>query len=843
MKNKLYIAIIVLALLGVGTYIFTNTNLLTGMISDQRPEKESTGGTDTGGTGAGGSGGGSESSNTYSPILNIYVTDEYGNIIDDLEEANFEITNGEITSFENQDSGNYEVAMSTGDTYDVNIWQDGYVSYKVSGFLGSASVLNANFVLDVGYKVGLQTSLGIAITEATVQADKVETCSSGSGAAIESCAYYYNETCEYQETVSNVGYYACIFSVDSESKEFTAQASLFETSESSFPSDRTAHSDPTVEKTIILTSLTSSDGTIEYDGEGSDTVYAGWVELIVYSVFGEKITGLSQADFEVATGNDSIISFTETDGTYTFELMDGENTIEAFPDGYEYSGADIAVDGTDTVEAFTLHRPAYWIYTTDEDGNVIPNATVTAGDSYSTTCEERNSGEFYVCLVPLNDTETLYKIVADGYETYEGDFNDNRDGVAGERTDKRDHAIISDAVLTKAVENSDPCEGTKPYDSDGDGLYDCEEEGTYGTDPADADTDDDGLTDGEEVNGTYGYITDPLDADTDNGCVNDGDEVLTDLTNPLDATDDDGGNGCAETSPPTEDADCDKDGLSDSDENNYGTDACKADTDGDGLSDYLEVVTYHTDPLDADTDDGCANDGTEVLTDFTNPLNSSDDNDGKGCSTADEAQETTTVQRNCETDFVDIDNNFAYDSICLLYQQYVVQGRYDQHYVPSDYTTKAEGVKMIWLSSGHSVNYDLNYIPYTDVLISEWHYYILTNAYAAGDLWYSGSGTLSPNSDVTRGDLMLLIARIYDWTYWADSKEELQEQLDDYVTDVNSSSYQAYAIYIGLKLGIITGYEDETFRPNNKIQRDEAAVMVTRAMDAKNNGSSAQFED
>jgi hypothetical protein len=60
-----------------------------------------------------------------------------------------------------------------------------------------------------------------------------------------------------------------------------------------------------------------------------------------------------------------------------------------------------------------------------------------------------------------------------------------------------------------------------PVDSDGDGLLDSEED-AIGTDPLDPDTDDDGLTDGDEVN-VYG--TDPLDADTDGDGLPDGLEV------------------------------------------------------------------------------------------------------------------------------------------------------------------------------------------------------------------------------------------------------------------------------------------------------------------------------
>ena len=71
-------------------------------------------------------------------------------------------------------------------------------------------------------------------------------------------------------------------------------------------------------------------------------------------------------------------------------------------------------------------------------------------------------------------------------------------------------------------------------DSDDDGLTDAEE-ADLGTDPSDADTDGDELSDGDEV---HVYATDPSDPDTDDGGVSDGVEVLEDETDPLDPFDD-----------------------------------------------------------------------------------------------------------------------------------------------------------------------------------------------------------------------------------------------------------------------------------------------------------------
>ena len=74
-------------------------------------------------------------------------------------------------------------------------------------------------------------------------------------------------------------------------------------------------------------------------------------------------------------------------------------------------------------------------------------------------------------------------------------------------------------------------------DSDFDGLTD-EQERAFGTDPFKADTDGDGLIDGDEVNK---YHTDPLKADTDGDGLSDSDEVLRWKTDPTKAdTDGDG---------------------------------------------------------------------------------------------------------------------------------------------------------------------------------------------------------------------------------------------------------------------------------------------------------------
>lgn len=65
--------------------------------------------------------------------------------------------------------------------------------------------------------------------------------------------------------------------------------------------------------------------------------------------------------------------------------------------------------------------------------------------------------------------------------------------------------------------------------------------------------------------------------------------------------------------------DQDKDGLSDEQEADLGTNNTEFDTDGDGMLDYDEVSTWSTDPLNSDTDGDGYPDGLEIVRGY-NPL-------------------------------------------------------------------------------------------------------------------------------------------------------------------------------------------------------------------------------
>jgi len=189
-----------------------------------------------------------------------------------------------------------------------------------------------------------------------------------------------------------------------------------------------------------------------------------------------------------------------------------------------------------------------------------------------------------------------------------------------------DQDIDKDLLLNSEEEALE----TNPYnaDTDGDGLTDYEEERIYKCNPLRKDSDTDGVNDYMEI---MKYRTDPKEPDTDHDGLTDGDEILSFGTNPLlPDSDGDGLNDNESISYATQPNlyDSDRDGLSDSEELLiYHTNALQQDSDGDGLNDYEEVKTYGTDPKNADTDGDGLTDFEEVVRYQTNPLK--EDTDGE----------------------------------------------------------------------------------------------------------------------------------------------------------------------------------------------------------------------
>lgn len=276
--------------------------------------------------------------------------------------------------------------------------------------------------------------------------------------------------------------------------------------------------------------------------------------------------------------------------------------------------------------------------TTDLDGDGLPDVvenTVTGtdydkvdtdGDGMSDSDEIAWAGGYYggSRRPDPNVADTDGDGLSDGDEVYTyGTSPCVADTDCDTVSDGDEVATWSDG---DARNHSEPLE----QDTDGDGLTDDLEIALGCPFVNDDDSDDDGLQDGHEDTNRDGTITQTLggsgtqgsgeadfcNADTDGDGLLDGEEEglfgSSVTPNGVSTTVGTEGVNLAPTVP-----------------------ALDSDTDDDGLSDYDEVNTYQTDPLDADTDDDTVSDGDEVATwasadsrDHSNPRE--DDTDGDG---------------------------------------------------------------------------------------------------------------------------------------------------------------------------------------------------------------------
>ena len=303
--------------------------------------------------------------------------------------------------------------------------------------------------------------------------------------------------------------------------------------------------------------------------------------------------------------------------------------------------ADFDFDGlTNLEEVATFHSdPFEW--DTDQDGLydysevhtylTDPASADTDGDGMSDGLEIWNG---------LDPTSATGDDGASGDPDNDG--LTNLDELTLSFTDPHD-ADCDDDTLTDGEEFL--IYGTSPWspDSDGDTLGDADEINLYATDPNDSDSDDDDMRDGWEVGNSldpnsaagddggggdpdgdlltnlseHNFYTDPHDADSDDDTLTDYAEVMLYSTNPNDAdTDDDGLGDAAEvltyhTNPWSPDTDGDT--LGDADEINiHGTNPLLKDGDGDGLDDATELNIHQTDPNLADSDGDGINDKSEI---------------------------------------------------------------------------------------------------------------------------------------------------------------------------------------------------------------------------------------
>lgn len=113
--------------------------------------------------------------------------------------------------------------------------------------------------------------------------------------------------------------------------------------------------------------------------------------------------------------------------------------------------------------------------------------------------------------------------------------------------------------------------------------------------------------------------------------------------------------------------------------------------------------------------------------------------------------------------------------------------------------------------------------PFTDVSAKDAHYESIVKLYEEGIIEGTSPTTYEPYKYATRQEAALFIARAL--------KLDTVNVADPGFKDVEKSSKYYGAIAVLSQKGIIKGYQDGTFRPNDTLKRSQIAKMLSVAFD------------
>jgi hypothetical protein len=111
---------------------------------------------------------------------------------------------------------------------------------------------------------------------------------------------------------------------------------------------------------------------------------------------------------------------------------------------------------------------------------------------------------------------------------------------------------------------------------------------------------------------------------------------------------------------------------------------------------------------------------------------------------------------------------------------------------------------------------------YSDVPPSHWAFNDITSLGAKGIIKGYPDGTFKPDNNITRAEFAVVLAKALGWA--------AKPGGHDFADADEIPDWARGCIFAAVDKGVISGYEDNTFRTNRPVTRSEIAVIVVRAL-------------
>lgn len=173
--------------------------------------------------------------------------------------------------------------------------------------------------------------------------------------------------------------------------------------------------------------------------------------------------------------------------------------------------------------------------------------------------------------------------------------------------------------------------------------------------------------------------------------------------------------------------------------------------------------------------------------------------------------------------FYDLSGHWAHTDIMSLYNKGLVNGRGDGVFAPDDNITRAEFLTLVIRALG--IGDGLYEGNFEDVVEIDW---FAKNVGAALNLGLISDDThFRPNDYITREEMTKIITQAYKLNKSLDVSGDIIPNFSD--ANAISRWAQEY-VKSSVYLGIIKGFDDGSFRPQNNASRAEAAVCIIRLL-------------
>ncbi|WP_068776637.1 glycosyl hydrolase family 18 protein [Paenibacillus sp. FJAT-26967] len=167
----------------------------------------------------------------------------------------------------------------------------------------------------------------------------------------------------------------------------------------------------------------------------------------------------------------------------------------------------------------------------------------------------------------------------------------------------------------------------------------------------------------------------------------------------------------------------------------------------------------------------------------------------------------------------DIEGHWAQAQLTEWHHKGLLEGYPDGSLKPDKAITRVELMALINRFFNLTETKD---IQFSDVTSEQWQYKEVSKAVTAGYVDGYSDGTIKPDQLISRQEAAVMLSRVLP----------LDTQSEDKLEGIKDSSeiadWSKKAVNAMVAKGVIDGYEDGTFRPNGKLTRAEAVVLLSR---------------